>query len=233
MVDFKAGKAAAKVWNAFFHASAALGAYMVMRGKPWHPWFLGGTGQLTDGFLNMPFSVMDLEGYYYGLVIFGHPVQQAFAHFFIRPKGPDFSEMSLHHLVHLSVSASYLMANIIPVGIFIGFIHDVSDVLISVSKGFHLAGYKNTSVITFLLMQVIFIAMRLMALPTIILFLIDLRYAEDRAYLQPYMTMSWIFVSCLLVLHCFWQLLFFKMTYMAIFKGEVRDIQNDIVAKHK
>ena len=47
---------------------------MVMRGKPWHPWFLGGTGKLEDGFLNMPFSEMDYEGYIYGLIIYGHPV---------------------------------------------------------------------------------------------------------------------------------------------------------------
>ena len=59
LVDLKAGKAAAKAWNTLYHAGAALGAYMVMRGKPWQPWFLGGMGELSDGFLNMPFSDMD------------------------------------------------------------------------------------------------------------------------------------------------------------------------------
>ena len=57
------------------------------------------------------------------------------------------------------------MANIIPVGIFIGFIHDVSDILVSASKGFHLAGYSTTSVITFLAANIIWFTMRLMALP--------------------------------------------------------------------
>lgn len=139
--------------------------------------------------------------------------------------------MSLHHLVHLAVSSSYLMANIIPVGIFIGFIHDVSDILISASKGFHLAGYSTTSVITFVAANIMWFTMRLMALPTIILFLIDVRYADNRAHLQPYMTISWMLLCFLLVLHFFWFLLFQKMIYMALFKGEVRDIQNDIVKK--
>lgn len=74
LFDFKTGKAAAKAFNAIFHGGAALGAYLIMRGKPWHPWFLGGTGDFSDGFLNMPFSDMDYPGYIFGLVLFGHPV---------------------------------------------------------------------------------------------------------------------------------------------------------------
>ena len=132
--------------------------------------------------------------------------------------------MSLHHLVHLSISSSYLMANIIPVGLYIGFIHDVSDILISSAKGFHLIAYEKTSIITFLFAQVGWLTMRLMALPLIIHFLINLRYVEDRAYLQPYLTISWIFVSCLLVLHAFWFFLFQQMNYSAICKGDVRDL---------
>ena len=73
------------------------------------------------------------------------------------------------------------MANIIPVGIFIGFIHDISDILISASKGFHLAGYEKTSVVVFIGAMIGWFTMRLMALPTIILFLTDLKYADDRA----------------------------------------------------
>ena len=108
--------------------------------------------------------------------------------------------MSLHHLVHLCVSSSYLMANIVPVGIFIGFIHDVSDILISASKGFHLSGYENTSVVVFIGAMIGWFTMRLMALPKIILFLTGLVYAEDRTYLQPYMTISWSLLCFLLFL---------------------------------
>ena len=132
--------------------------------------------------------------------------------------------MSLHHLVHLCVSSSYLMANIIPVGIFIGFIHDVSDILISASKGFHLLGYEKTSIFVFIGAMIGWITMRLMALPTIILFLTSLEYAEDRYYLQPYLTISWSLLCFLLLLHIFWFILFLKMIYLALSKGEVRDL---------
>ena len=229
MHDYKSGKSAAKAWNTLFHAGSALGAYLIMMGKPWHPWFLGGTGALENGFLNMPFGEMDKAGYYFGLIIYGHPLQQAFAHFFLFKRGPDFAEMSLHHLVHLCVSSSYLIANIIPVGIFIGFIHDASDIFVSSSKGFHLAGYEKTSIANFLLAMFLWFALRLVALPMIIYFLTSLKFAEDRAYLQPYLTISWVLLCFLLVLHVFWFYLFLKMIHMALFKGEVRDLQKDVV----
>ena len=116
------------------------------------------------------------------------------------------------------------MANIIPVGIFIGFIHDASDILISASKGLHLSGYENSSVVTFIGAMIGWFTLRLMALPKIILFLTGLYYAEDRYYLQPYMTISWCLLCFLLLLHAFWFILFMKMIYMALFKGEVRDL---------
>jgi len=47
------------------------------------------------------------------------------------------------------------------------------------------------------------------------------------------MTISWILLCFLLVLHIFWFILFQKMNYLALCKGEVRDIQNDVVKKKK
>ena len=116
------------------------------------------------------------------------------------------------------------MANIIPVGISVGFIHDVSDIFVGVCKGFHLAGYENIGCVFFLSTQFMWFIMRLMAFPTIIRFLIDLKYNDDRAYLQIYMTMSWILLSFLLVLHIFWFFIFQKMNYLFFCKGEANDL---------
>ena len=52
----------------------------------------------------------------------------------------DFAEMSLHHLAHLSLAACYLMANMIPIGAMINFLHDVSDFETQITKGLHLTG---------------------------------------------------------------------------------------------
>ena len=59
LVDYKAGKAAAKAWNVILHASFALGAYILIRGKPYQPWWLGGKGDLHIVFENSPFCELD------------------------------------------------------------------------------------------------------------------------------------------------------------------------------
>ena len=84
--------------------------------------------------------------------------------------------MALHHLVHVSVSSSYLMASSIPGGIIIGLVHDVSDILIGACKGLHLAGYEWSSIVIFLLAQIIWFAMRLMGFPIIIYLMFSEKY---------------------------------------------------------
>ena len=77
--------------------------------------------------------------------------------------------MTLHHVAHLSVSASYLMANMHSFGHEIGFFHDASDILIQLSKGLHLAGYSMPwSLIAFLCAQVVWVCMRLMGFPALL-----------------------------------------------------------------
>mmetsp|Transcript_9089 Transcript_9089/g.12362 ORF Transcript_9089/g.12362 Transcript_9089/m.12362 type:complete len:100 (-) Transcript_9089:629-928(-) len=74
MLAFKSKKAAHNLFMAIWHAFCTIGLYYCVRGKPWTPWFLGGDGNFLDGFTNMPFTPMDLDGYFFGLIILGHPL---------------------------------------------------------------------------------------------------------------------------------------------------------------
>ena len=42
--------------------------------------------------------------------------------------------MSLHHMAHLSLASGYLMANMIPIGTLIAFLHDFSDIAVQAAK---------------------------------------------------------------------------------------------------
>ena len=96
----------------------------------------------------------------------------------------DFAEMSLHHLAHLLLSSSYLLANMLPYGTIISFLHDVSDICINGAKSFHLIGYKNCSLITFLVGQVIWLFMRCVNFPYLLYYIyMDVNYASDRTQL--------------------------------------------------
>ena len=127
---------------------------------------------------------MSVNNYYVGLIFLGYPLAQVIAHFFIEKRQPEFIEMSLHHIAHLCISFSYLMANIIPFGAIIALLHDVSDIPIAISKGLHLSGYSMPwSVIMFLFGQITWIFFRLICLPILILELRALKYTKEREHL--------------------------------------------------
>ena len=199
-----------------------------MKDEKWLPWYAGSNGQFNSGFENMPFTPMSVNNYYIGLVFLGYPIQQAIEHFFIAKRSEDFIEMALHHITHLCISFSYLMANIIPFGAIIAFLHDVSDIPIAMSKGLHMAGYSMPwSVITFLFGQFTWIFCRLICLPILIHEERSIKYSKEREHLQPYLAMSEMYLWLLLILHTYWFFLFMKILKKAAFDGEARDLQND------
>lgn len=71
----------------------------------------------------------------------------------------------------------------------------------------------------------------MIALPVLLLEIHKLRYEADRAYLQPYVTMSEIFLVAILVLNAYWMLLFLVMDYNVLCKGKVQDIQHPVNSK--
>ena len=42
-----------------FHTAAAVYAFMVMRGRPWVPWYLGGADDIKALHLDYPFTLQD------------------------------------------------------------------------------------------------------------------------------------------------------------------------------
>ena len=57
--NFKAKKSIHNLHMTIWHIYCAVGHWYVIKNKPWTPWFMGGSGNFVDGFVNMPFSPMD------------------------------------------------------------------------------------------------------------------------------------------------------------------------------
>ena len=134
--------------------------------------------------------------------------------------------MSLHHMAHLSLATGYLMANMIPIGTLIAFLHDFSDIGVQAAKTADNLGHKIAAFIFFLFGQISWLIFRLIAMPILLIEIRKLRYEPDRAYLQPYVTMSEIFLFALLTLHTYWFILILKMDYNALCKNKIEDIQH-------
>ena len=50
-------------------------------------------------------------------------------------------------------------------------------------------------------------------------------------FLWPYLAFGDVFLACLYGLHCYWYFLICMITYRAVAKGEIKDIQNDVTAE--
>lgn len=91
-------------------------------------------------------------------------------------RNPDFAEMALHHMAHLSLAGCYLMANMIPIGTLIAFLHDFSDIFTQAAKVADNAGHKNQALIYFLICQILWFVFRLIAMPVLLMDIRKLRY---------------------------------------------------------
>ena len=211
----------------FFHTFCTIGHWYVINGKPWQPWFMGGTGNFADGFKNMPFTPMDTEGYYFGLILLGHPIQLIVTHFFINEREPDFAEMAMHHLAHFSIASSYIFTNIIPIGAMIAFVHDQSDVAGCLAKFFHNMGYKLPAGISLITCEILWLVGRLICLPLLMMELNDIKFGPGREHMQIYFAFSQTFVGSLLLLHIYWFAMFMKMNYKLVTGSKVKDEQAD------
>ena len=165
----KAGKSAIKFQSTFWHIFASVYAWIVLRNQTWLPWYLGGEGELINGFTNMPFQPIDQSVYVFGLITLGNPLEASLEHFFWKEKNPDFAEMALHHVVQLSLVSASVLGNCLNIGTMIAFLHDVSDIGIQLAKMLHLMGYNFPwSLVSFLFGQVAWLYLRLFCLPTLI-----------------------------------------------------------------
>ena len=78
LLETKARSATDKLFFANYFSLTAFVGYILIKDKPWLPWYLGGhsgNDSVMEGFVNMPFTPMDETLYYIGLVTLGHPLQ--------------------------------------------------------------------------------------------------------------------------------------------------------------
>ena len=231
MLLFKSKKAAHNLFMFFWHSFSTIGLIYCVKGKAWTPSYMMGSGTFTSGFPNMPFSPIDEDCYIFGLIIMGHPVQQALMHFTKKERNPDFAEMSLHHLAHLSLASCYIFTNVLPVGTLVALCHEFNDVFVQLARVLHLTNYTPLAMITILIGQLGWLYGRIYCLPYLTWELHnDVFYGPERAHLQPFLTFSVLFLVVLIILHIYWFFLFQLFNFRVLMKGsfDVADTQNDI-----
>ena len=55
------------IFDATVYTVSSVWGYMVCKDKDWMPWYLGGSGSVSNGFIDAPFNEIDQAVLFYGL----------------------------------------------------------------------------------------------------------------------------------------------------------------------
>ena len=124
-----------------YYAVSSVAAYAILKDTSFMPTWLGGKGYCTDltrYLYNLDEANIQMKVFY--IIQFGKHIGRFFHHVFIRPEG-NFYEYALHHgLSTFLIFFSYLM-NMWLIGIFVLFIHDLSDFFLILGRAYR--DYKH------------------------------------------------------------------------------------------
>jgi hypothetical protein len=97
----------------------------------------------------------------------GYFIQDGIEHNFIREKSNDFWEMNLHHLMSIAMFGGMILTNSIIPGAFVSFLHNFSDILMTLSRIFSNTVYKTLTYATFVTAIIVWIITRNVILPIV------------------------------------------------------------------
>lgn len=142
----------------------------------------------------------------------------------------DFREMLVHHLVTNALVIGSSRYRLTRVGSMVFMVHDISDVPVDFSKLANFMKWKAATAACFFTMVVLWFIFRLSVLPFVIYksVLYEAIYVLEDGLIDPKMYLAyWYFfvllLAAIILLHATWFLMFIKMGYYLIFKGEAHD----------
>ena len=142
----------------------------------------------------------------YQRILMGYHVGGLIFHF-MDARRNDFLEMLLHHTVALYLYGGSYMFNVWETGAVIAYIHDLSDISVSIIKIIAETEYKKTTAVLFVLHMILWFYLRNMVFP----------YLIYTCWITPIDFGHWCilpiyvyFLSCLFILHTHWFILFSK-----------------------
>ena len=131
-----AHKACDNLYVTIYYIMSTYWGWSVLKETTFLPWYLGGPADgdfwtMTNNPLFTDYSTSLVD---YSLFTFGYHVCELFEHVCVNERMNDFNEMLLHHVAAVALYFSATFANVVPYGCLIAYLHDLSDIPISLSK---------------------------------------------------------------------------------------------------
>jgi len=229
--DAKVVRCCDAVFKCVYYLTMTTWCFVLLRGKPWVPWVLGGSGQTrfcwTD---NYPFQQVPEQLQRFYLTAVGFHLSEA-AMVLLDTRKPDFWEMLLHHTIACSlVSYSYVL-NYVRVGSLVLFLHGATDVFIYASKAVVDTPYIRVTAVSYFSLILAYGWFRIFVFP---MFVMRSAWVESVQAAGPEHMFGWGFLNfalcVLLVLHIYWFGLIIKIGFVFRQTGQARDLQSNLSA---
>ena len=105
-----------------------------MYDTPVLPWYFGGNGSVDHMFKNLPFTERDPYLLEFTLVFSGYTLEDMVYLNFFKERSSDYWEMNFHHLITLTWFSGVVFQNSIRAGFLTAWVHNLSDILTSLSR---------------------------------------------------------------------------------------------------
>jgi len=241
------------LFRLLFHSSVSISGIYYFCDKPWWDPARGGAANMFIDFPNQPIGV-SMTWYYliqgaYNIDAMMHLLELSFVATWRKPIAEsgriqtplnikwsptcrgDFQEMAIHHIITniLVIGSSHMRLTII--GSMVFMVHDVSDVPVDLSKLANFMKWKTSTTVCFVLMVIVWLVTRLGIFPFYIfrgiVQNVHIVYTEgviDERFARMYTGLFVGLLVAIITLHLVWFLMFIKMGYYLVNKGEAHDL---------
>jgi len=132
--------------------------------------------------------------------------------------------MGLHHTVAVYLCVGTYLMNLFEIGLIFVFVHDIADILTYLVKAFAETRFGFLTASLFINLMIVWFYSRIYLLSHLIMEMWDLNDIIDfhSPIILPFFT---YLLTCLLVLHCYWFILFVKIFFKFVVSGSTEDSQ--------
>lgn len=189
--------------------------------------WLSNTRQCWTGFPNPP---LDPEvAIFYGIQT-SYYIYLLITHVLLDARRNDFIPMLVHHLVTLTLLGFSLVFGYTRMGVIVFMTMDICDVFLECARSANYLGWSNTSNVSFVLLLICWIGLRLGVFPFKIMYSAYYEATavhEEEGYMDWPRPVYWIFnvsLWILLVLQIYWFVLLIRVLFKILKDGKLTDV---------
>ncbi|CAI2374695.1 unnamed protein product [Moneuplotes crassus] len=226
-LDLKVHKATKNCFKFFYYCGMVSFGYYVYSDTNYHSSYMFGEGNMMYLDSDWPFNKQPrLLKLYYMAGISYHTSDMI--HLFLNSAQKDFFEMLLHHYITIMLIIGSYMTNFWNSGINVMLQMDVGEIFVGSLRCINDIWSPLICVPLFVVMNIFWVYLRIIVFAKEVIIEGSMigRWRFDQN--TSHQTSMQVLLMILLLLNCYWQILFFNMLYRAVFKGDTKDYQNPV-----